>query len=162
MSMKLFIGAVGRMKNGPERALFDNYFDRIHKIGPKVGLNPVQLVEITEAKHAHKAERMRLEAEGLLKMPLKDSRIVVLDEHGKNFSSIGFSEQLKQWRDDGVRQTSFLLGGADGLDRALVAKADMTLSFGTMTWPHMIARILLVEQLYRSISLLSGHPYHRE
>jgi 23S rRNA (pseudouridine1915-N3)-methyltransferase len=162
MSLKLFIGAVGRMKSGPESALFKDYFDRCNKAGPKIGLGPLQVTEITEAKNPHRPERQRLEAQGLAKMPLKNSRIVTLDEHGRGLSSVALSEQLKIWRDDGVPQVSFLLGGPDGLDRTLVKSADLVLSLGPMTWPHMIARILLVEQLYRSISLLSGHPYHRD
>lgn len=162
MSMKLFIGAVGRMKKGSEKDLFDNYFDRCHKIGPQVALTPIQLGEIPEAKHTSKSERQRLEAEGLSKMALGDNRLIVLDEHGKNLSSVKFTGQLQDWRDNGTRQTSFLIGGPDGIDSSLRQRADLVISFGAMTWPHMIARILLVEQLYRSISLLSGHPYHRE
>jgi len=162
MSLKLFIGAVGRMKNGPESALFNDYFDRCNKAGPKIGLGPLQVAEITEAKNPHRSERQRLEALGLAKMPAQNSRIVALDEHGRDLSSVALSDQLKIWRDDGIPQDSFLLGGPDGLDRSIVRSADLVLSFGSMTWPHMIARILLVEQLYRSISLLSGHPYHRD
>ncbi len=161
MSMKLFIGAVGRLKNGPEKALFNDYFDRCNRAGPKIGLGPVQIAEIIEAKHAHKSERQRLEAEGLTKMQLPQSRLVVLDEHGKNLPSVKFANQLKTWRDDGVGQTSFLIGGPDGFDHSIFKKADLVVCFGEMTWPHMLARILLVEQIYRSISLLSGHPYHR-
>ncbi len=159
--MKLFIGAVGRMKSGPETALFKGYYDRCSKVGPKIGLGPIHLAEIVESKNPHKSERQRLEAQGLRKMPIKNSRLIVLDERGRSMSSVAFSTQLESWRDDGVPQASFLIGGPDGLDRSIVNDADLVLSFGPMTWPHMIARILLVEQLYRSISLLSGHPYHR-
>ena len=161
MSMKLFIGAVGRMKNGPENALFKDYYDRCGKAGPKIGLGPMQLAEIVEAKNPHKPERQRLEAQGLTKMLIKNSTLIVLDERGRSLSSVAFSDKLKTWRDDGIAQASFLIGGPDGLERSIVNDADLVLSFGAMTWPHMIARILLVEQLYRSISLLSGHPYHR-
>ena len=161
MSMKLFIGAVGRMKNGPEKALFNTYFERCNNSGPKIGLGPLQLGEIPEAKNPRKSERQRLEAQGLGKMPLQNSVTIVLDEHGQNLTSVAVSSRLEAWRDEGVRQASFLIGGPDGLDRSLIKNADLTLSFGAMTWPHMIVRILLAEQLYRSISLLSGHPYHR-
>ncbi len=159
--MKLFICAVGRMKSGPENALFKDYYDRCSRAGPKIGLGPMHLAEIAESKNLHKPERRRLEAQGLRKMPIKTSRLIVLDERGRSLSSVAFSNQLESWRDDGVPQASFLIGGPDGLDRSIVDDADLVLSFGTMTWPHMLARILLVEQLYRSISLLSGHPYHR-
>ncbi len=149
------------MKNGPEKALFNDYYDRCNKAGLKIGLGPVQLAEIVEAKNPHKSERQRIEAEGLNRMPIQNSRIVVLDEHGRNLTSVALSDQLQCWRDDGVRQASFLIGGPDGLDKSVIGSADLVVSFGTMTWPHMIARILLIEQLYRTISLLSGHPYHR-
>ncbi len=161
MSMKLFIGAVGRMKSGPENALFQDYYDRCSKAGPKIGLGPMRLAEIVESRNPHKPERQRLEAQGLRKMPIKNSRLIALDERGRSLSSVAFSTHLESWRDEGVPQAGFLIGGPDGLDRSIVNDADLVLSFGPMTWPHMIARILLVEQLYRSISLLSGHPYHR-
>ncbi len=162
MSLKLLIGAVGRMKKGPESALFKDYFDRCNKAGPKIGLGPLHVAEITEAKNPHRPERQRLEALGLAKMPLQNSRIIALDEHGRDLSSVALSQQLKTWRDDGIPQVSFLIGGPDGLDQSIIKGADLVLSFGAMTWPHMIVRILLAEQLYRSISLLSGHPYHRD
>jgi len=161
MSMKLFIGCVGRLKNGPEKILFNGYFDRCRKAGPKIGLGPLQLIEIVEAKNSQRPQRLRLEAAGLAKMPIQNSPRIVLDEQGRHLSSTEFSDQLKNWRDAGVRQASFLIGGPDGLDRSIIDNADLVLSLGPMTWPHMIARILLAEQLYRSISLLSGHPYHR-
>jgi len=161
MSLKLFIGAVGRMKNGPEKTLFRTYCERCNKAGPKIGLGPLQCIEIAEAQNPQKPERLRLEAEGLTKMPLHNSHIIALDERGRNLSSVALSDQLKGWRDDGVPQAGFLIGGPDGLDPSVISGADLVVSFGAMTWPHMIARILLVEQLYRSITLLSGHPYHR-
>jgi len=161
MSMKIFIGTVGRMKKGPESTLFQTYFERCNQVGSKIGLGPVQIGESVEARNPSKSERQRLEAESLSKMLPKKSRIIALDENGKNLSSVAFSKHLAAWRDEGIPHASFLIGGPDGLDKSLINEADLVLSLGTMTWPHMIARILLVEQIYRSISLLSGHPYHR-
>jgi 23S rRNA (pseudouridine1915-N3)-methyltransferase len=90
------------------------------------------------------------------------SRTVVLDEKGRSLASMAFAEQLGRWRDEGVRETRFLLGAADGFDAATRERADLLLGFGTMTWPHLLARAMLAEQLFRATSILAGHPYHRE
>ncbi len=89
-------------------------------------------------------------------------RTVVLDERGQQVSSTEFARVLERWRDDGVREARFLIGAADGHEDALRASADLVLGFGPMTWPHMLARVMLVEQLWRATSIAAGHPYHRE
>ena len=91
-----------------------------------------------------------------------DVRLVALDERGKAIDSHGFAQQLIHWRDDGRAGVAFVIGGADGLDPDFVARADLTLSFSPLTWPHQLVRIMLAEQLYRATTILSGHPYHRE
>ncbi|URW75192.1 23S rRNA (pseudouridine(1915)-N(3))-methyltransferase RlmH [Sphingomonas donggukensis] len=97
------------------------------------------------------------------RMPAADgARIVMLDETGETPGSKAFAERLGRWRDDGVRETRFLIGAADGFDDAARGQADMLLSFGRLTWPHMLARAMLAEQLWRATSILAGHPYHRE
>jgi 23S rRNA (pseudouridine1915-N3)-methyltransferase len=88
--------------------------------------------------------------------------VVSLDERGKGIGSEDFARRLSRWRDDGKQAVSFVIGGADGLDPAFVAVADLTLGFSVMTWPHQLVRIMLAEQLYRATTILSGHPYHRE
>ena len=88
--------------------------------------------------------------------------VVALDETGKTLNSVAFAEKLKVWRDEGVRDVAFLIGGADGLDDAVRNRADLVMSFGAMTWPHLLVRGLLAEQIYRAQCILSGHPYHRE
>lgn len=90
------------------------------------------------------------------------AKIVILDEKGPPIGSMAFAERLGRWRDDGVRECRFLIGAADGFDDAARAEADMLLSFGAMTWPHLMARAMLAEQLWRATSILAGHPYHRE
>ena len=105
-----------------------------------------------------------MEAEAdLLRKATTDARpIIALDERGKTLTSPQFAEQLARWRDDGAPEACFLIGGADGLSPALQDQADHALSFGKMVWPHMLARVMLVEQLYRAASILAGSPYHRE
>ena len=94
--------------------------------------------------------------------PLPQSRTVVLDERGAACTTRAFADRLAAWRDDGVRETRFLIGGADGHDDRVRDRADWLVSFGPATWPHLLVRAMLVEQLYRATSLLAGHPYHRE
>ena len=101
------------------------------------------------------------EGEALLAAVPDGARIVALDERGKSQTSEAFAKRLGIWRDDGVRAVAFLIGGADGLDESLRKRADMVVSFGALTWPHMLVRALLAEQLYRAHTILTGHPYHR-
>jgi 23S rRNA (pseudouridine1915-N3)-methyltransferase len=98
------------------------------------------------------------------KMPTLDpgTRRVLLDETGEMLGSLDFARRLERWRDDGVREARFLIGAADGFDDAERAEADMLLSFGRATWPHLLARAMLAEQLFRATSILANHPYHRE
>jgi 23S rRNA (pseudouridine1915-N3)-methyltransferase len=90
------------------------------------------------------------------------TKTIILDEKGKSLGSVAFAEQLGRWRDEGVRETRFLIGAADGFDDTARAQADLLINFGTLTWPHMLARAMLAEQLWRAASILAGHPYHRE
>jgi 23S rRNA (pseudouridine1915-N3)-methyltransferase len=98
---------------------------------------------------------------GVLPDAPPNSRTVLLDERGQNLSSEAFAALLGKWRDDGVRETRFLIGAADGHGDALRQNADLLIAFGAMTWPHMLARAMLAEQLWRATSILAGHPYHR-
>lgn len=146
--------AVGRMKPGPERALFDHYAARLTP--------PPEMREVEEKRNLP-PEKMKLrEAELLLGAIPSGAMIIAMDERGKRLSSLTFAKKLGDWRDEGVRDVAFVIGGADGLDRAVLDKANLTLSLGEMTWPHMLVRGLLAEQLYRANAILSGHPYHRE
>jgi 23S rRNA (pseudouridine1915-N3)-methyltransferase len=151
--MRVTICAVGRLKAGAERDLIEKYTKRIQW--------PFEIVQIEERRKLLPAELKRREQE-LISNAIPDGAIrVALDERGTPMSSSAFSEKLARWRDDG-RDVAFLIGGAGGLAPELRKSADFVLSFGKATWPHMLARVMLVEQIYRAQEILAGHPYHRE
>ena len=155
--MKLRICAVGRLRAGPEKALVDDYLDRFFKTGRALGLGPCDVIEVEDRKGGGKAAEAAL----LQKSIPNGALCVALDERGTPMASPRFAETLLAWRDEGQRDIAFLIGGADGLDPALVARARLTLSFGKMVWPHMLARVMLAEQIYRATTILAGTPYHR-
>lgn len=157
MALKIHICAVGRLRSGPERTLLDDYLDRFDKTGRALGLGPVKLHEVEDRKGGGMAAEAQLLA-GVLP---KGARICTMDERGKLMSSPEFAQQMARLRDDGAGDLAFIIGGADGIDPSLRSRADMSLSFGKMVWPHMLARVMLSEQLYRAASILAGSPYHR-
>ena len=155
--MKLHLCAVGRLRAGPERALVDDYLQRLDRTGRPLGLGPVTEHEVEDKRGGGMA------AEGpLLARAIPDgAALCVLDERGKLMSSPEFAQALAGWRDGGRQDAAFVIGGADGVDPALRARADLVISFGRMVWPHMLVRVMLAEQLYRAATILSGSPYHR-
>jgi 23S rRNA (pseudouridine1915-N3)-methyltransferase len=160
--LRVGIIAVGRMKQGPERELVARYLDRAVATGKPLGLTGFAVAELPESRASSAPARKADEARAI-EAALPDGGIAIaLDEHGKSLASDDFARRLAGWRDDGRAATNFLIGGADGLDPDLLATASMTLSFSPLTWPHQLVRIMLAEQLYRAITILSGHPYHRE
>lgn len=159
--MRLKIGCIGRMKSGAEKDLFDRYVDRARKSGRPIGVNDVALVEFPESRASRSLDRKREEADALLGQLDSKSKLIVLDEHGKSLSSEVFSSKLFSWVDDGVGEIVFAIGGADGHGDDILQRADLKLAMGAMTWPHQLVRILLAEQIYRAITIRSGHPYHR-
>jgi 23S rRNA (pseudouridine1915-N3)-methyltransferase len=159
--MRLEIHAVGRLKSGPERELAGRYLDRLARAGPQVGLEFGGVTEHAESRAKHPTQRLREEAEKLFGQLDAGAALVVLDETGRNIGSESFARTLGRMRDDGRPAASFVIGGPDGLDATLRGKADLVVSFGAMTWPHQVVRLLLAEQLYRAAAILSGHPYHR-
>lgn len=150
--MNIVVAAVGRAKPGAERDLFDQYLARLPW---RVALKEIEI----KKEMALEARRTR-EAEALLAAAPAGARIVALDERGKAETSDAFAKRLGRWRDDGVG-VAFLIGGADGLDESVRKSTDAVLSFGGLTWPHMLVRAMLAEQLYRAHTILTGHPYHR-
>jgi 23S rRNA (pseudouridine1915-N3)-methyltransferase len=150
--------AVGRMKSGPVRDLYDHYVGRLGH-GP---LGPLALKEIEERRSLSPEELKRREADRLLGAVPKGARLIALDEAGKVLTSADFAALLGRWRDEGVADVAFLVGGAEGLDPSVREAAALVLSLGPMTWPHLLTRALIAEQLYRAQSILTGHPYHRE
>lgn len=151
--MRVLIAAVGRMKAGPYRALCDEYASRMTW--------PMTIREVEIRKPLAVDERRRQEAALLRALIPPGARRVVLDERGASVSSEDFARRLGDWRDQSVSDAVFLIGGADGVDQSLRNDADLVLSLGLMTWPHMLVRGMLAEQLYRAQQILAGHPYHR-
>lgn len=151
--MRLTLIAAGRWRKGPLPELFDDYAKRLSW--------PLELKEVVARKPLEGAELARAEGELLLAQVPREAMLVVLDAGGRTLSSEAFARQLGEWRDGGVREAAFVIGGADGLAPEVLARADLGLSLGVMTWPHMLVRVLLAEQLYRAQAILQGHPYHR-
>ena len=154
--MRVRIAAVGRLKSGPEADLTRDYLDRFDKTGRSLGLGPLSLHEVEARKSGMTAEAVLLE-----KVIGAANPVCILDERGKVMTSPDFADLLASWRDQGRAEVAFVIGGADGIDPALRARADTALSFGKMVWPHMLVRVMLAEQLYRAASILAGSPYHR-
>jgi len=139
--MLLHIVARGRIGRGPEAELVERYLKRVTW--------PTKMTELPDTG-------------GKVPDVVPGTRVVLLDETGENLPSRILAERLGAWRDDGVREARFMIGAADGFDDAQRAGADMLLSFGRATWPHLMARAMLAEQLWRAASILANHPYHRE
>jgi len=156
--VRVTVAAVGRAKAGPARDLFEQYAARLTR-GP---LGPLTLKEGEAKGTLPPAELRRREAELLLAAVPAGAPIVALDERGQALASIEFAGRLGRWRDAGTADLAFLIGGAEGLDERVRDQAEMVLSLGPPTWPHLLVRALLAEQLFRSASILTGHPYHRE
>jgi 23S rRNA (pseudouridine1915-N3)-methyltransferase len=159
--MLIAVHAVGRMKAGPEQELAARFFERLEKSGPAIGLEFSGVSEIAEGRAQSADERRRDEAARLRAQLTKGAALVLLDERGKNISSQEFANRIGALRDGGRRAAAFVIGGPDGLDPALRGEAELVLSFGQLTWPHQLVRVMLAEQLYRAVTILSGHPYHR-
>jgi 23S rRNA (pseudouridine1915-N3)-methyltransferase len=158
--MRVSIAAVGRLKDGPERELFARYWERLEGLGRKHALGPLSLTEIAESRASSATARCNEEATKLVG-GLGSGALVRLDAGGRQFSSEAFAADLRRMRDGGVPGVTFLLGGPDGHGDAVSTRPSSVLSLGLMTLPHGLARVVLVEQLYRAATLLAGHPYHR-
>ncbi|WP_375677941.1 23S rRNA (pseudouridine(1915)-N(3))-methyltransferase RlmH [Bartonella sp. AP72JLCBS] len=159
--MQISIFAVGRMKSGAEQKLVQHYLDCFSKISGDIGFHLKKLQEIPESRAQTVYQRMEEEGRKLIEFLPEKCRLIVLDERGESISSISFSEKLRRYRDEGIRDVVIALGGPDGHNEQIRKRADFLLSFGLMTWPHQIARILLTEQLYRAVTIENNHPYHR-
>lgn len=155
--MRLHLCAVGRLRRGPERAMVDDYTRRIERSGRSLGLGPLTEHEVEDRRGGG----MEGEAALLARAIPPGAPVVALDERGRMVDSPGLAALLAQWRDGGRSDAAFVIGGADGLLPALRDGADVALSFGPMVWPHALVRVMLAEQLYRAVTILSGSPYHR-
>jgi len=159
--MQLVITAVGRLKAGPEQDLLARYLKLAVAAGRPVGMQVAQVIEISESKAPSTLRRKADEAERLLTACRGAAVRIALDEYGKAVGSVAFAELLRQHRDAGDKAMAFLIGGPDGHGDAVLGSASIRLSLGPMTLPHGLSRIVLAEQIYRAITILSGHPYHR-
>ena len=155
--MKVHICAVGRLRAGPERELVADYARRFDRTGRALALGPLMITEVEDKKSAG----MVAEAELLTRSLPAGAVLVTLDERGRVLTSSEFAGLIVGWRDGGRQDLAFVIGGADGIDPALRDRAEVSVSFGAMVWPHMLVRVMLAEQLYRAASILAGLPYHR-
>jgi 23S rRNA (pseudouridine1915-N3)-methyltransferase len=155
--MRLTICAVGRLRSGPERALVDDYLERFNRTGRSIGLGPASVAEVDDRRGGG----MSAEAELLSRSLPARAVVCCLDQRGEMLTSQGFAGALAGWRDGGRTDAAFVIGGADGVDPSLRQRADLVVSLGPMVWPHLLARVLLAEQLYRAATILVGTPYHR-
>lgn len=159
--MRLTVAAIGRLRNGPEYELAALYLKRTEQLGRRVGLRDVELVEVRESRARELSKRMIEESIAIANVIPDKAAIVLLDERGENLDSAALAAQLAKWRDAGRPAAVFIVGGDDGLAPALRERATLCLAFGAATWPHQLVRAMLLEQLYRAVTILAGHPYHR-
>ena len=159
--MRLIVAAVGRLKRGPETELSERYRKRAAQTGRHLGLRDVEIIEIRESRADDAGKRMLEESIALASIIPQGAAVALLDVKGETIDSAGLAGLLAKWRADDRPAAVFLIGGADGLAASLRDKANLRLSFGAATWPHQLVRVMLLEQLYRATTILTGHPYHR-
>ena len=164
--MQLEIIAIGRMKKGADTELYERYFSRMLSLSTKNGFSLTKIYEVLESRASDSLARKKEEGQKILKLIKDEDFLILLDEGGKNLTSTEFAQLIGYQRDNSFGHNSgrmvFAIGGADGHDKMIKSRANLFLSFGKMTWPHQIVRILLAEQLYRAMTILANHPYHRQ
>lgn len=156
--MRLLVTAVGRLRDSPEAALTADYLARAAASGRSLGFKSADLIEV-EGKPPGDA---RAEAAALFKATPDGAKTILLDERGAEWTSRQLAERLARWRDDGVTHACFWIGGADGVSQSVKDQADEKLALGRQTWPHRLVRVMISEQIYRAVTILSGNPYHRD
>jgi 23S rRNA (pseudouridine1915-N3)-methyltransferase len=159
--MRLWIYAIGQARGSSEGALVEDFIDRARKIGRGMGFPAVAVEELPVSRARDVATRMKEEGERLCDRLPEGAHIVLLDAKGKGMTSEDFADFLGALRDAGTRDLAFVIGGPDGLGPLPGKKSGRSLAFGPQTWPHLLARVLLAEQIYRAFTILAGHPYHR-
>jgi 23S rRNA (pseudouridine1915-N3)-methyltransferase len=152
--VRIRILCIGRLKDGPERELVDDYLARALKAGKPLGYRGVEEIELNSSNRDDEGRRLLAKHGGGV--------LVRLDERGEAWTSQNLSQRLARWRDAGEDAVSFVIGGADGTSDAIAKAARHTISFGPQTWPHRLVRVMLAEQVYRALSIEAGSPYHRE
>ena len=159
--MRVIVVAVGRLKQGPERELAERYRKRAVAAGRGAGLQAFDVVEIKESRAGEASRRMLEESIAIANVIPERAVTVILDERGENISSASLAQRMRSWRGEGCSALALVVGGHDGLAPTLREKASLAISFGAATWPHQLIRIMVMEQLYRAMTILAGHPYHR-
>lgn len=155
--LRVHLCVVGRLRAGPERDLIDDYTRRFNAAGKALGLGPLVEHEVEDKRGGG----MGAEAALLARAVPEGAVLVCLDERGAEWTSPDLAARMADWRDQGRGDLAFVIGGADGIDPGLRGRADVTLRLGRMVWPHMLARVMLAEQIYRAATILAGSPYHR-
>jgi len=156
--VRILIAAVGRLRGGPEADLTADYLVRAAAAGRALGFKSVDLTEVEGKPPGNPRD----EAGALFRATPDDARKILLDERGAEWSSRQLAEKLARWRDDGLPAACFWIGGADGAAQSVKDQADEKLAFGRQTWPHRLVRVMISEQIYRAVTILSGNPYHRD
>ena len=159
--MRIVVAAVGRLKQGPERELAERYRKRASDAGRSAGLSAFDIVEIKESRAGDAGRRMLEESIAIANIVPDRAVTVILDERGENLSSAVIAGRLQDWQRQDKPAVVFIIGAAGGLAPSLREKASLAIAFGATTWPHQLIRIMLLEQLYRAVTILTGHPYHR-
>ena len=160
--MRIVLAAVGRLKQGPERELAERYRKRAADAGRGAGLSAFDIVEIKESRAGDADRRMLEESIAIANIIPERAVSVILDAQGQSLTSVSFASSLRDWRNQNTPAAVFIIGAADGLAPSLREQASLAMSFGAATWPHQLVRIMLLEQLYRAVTILAGHPYHRD
>lgn len=155
--MKIVLRASGLMKSGPERELVDDYLNRARHLGRGLGLTDISESAIDTRSAKSRADETRTILSGYA-----GARIIVLDERGKSLTSRQMAQHITNWRDSAESQIVFAIGGADGFEPAEMPAGAVKWSFGTQVWPHKLVRVMMAEQIYRSLSIMAGTPYHRD
>lgn len=159
--MKFTLAAIGRLKAGPERELFDHYAKLAGAVAPSARISGFAVREFNEGRARNVEERRAEEARALREAAGKGAWLCALDERGAAVTSAGWAAEIARARDGGASAYAVVIGGPDGLDESLRASARSVVSFGALTWPHQLARVMAAEQVYRCFTILCGHPYHR-
>jgi 23S rRNA (pseudouridine1915-N3)-methyltransferase len=156
--LRIIIAAVGRLRDLPEAAMSADYIARAAAAGRQLGFKSVELVEVEGKPQGDP----RSEASALYRATPDGARKILLDERGAEWTSRQLAEKLARWRDDGAPAAVFWIGGAGGVSQSVKDQADEKLAFGRQTWPHRLVRVMISEQIYRAVTILSGNPYHRD
>ena len=159
--MRLQVLAIGRLKAGPEKTLAEDYQARLEGLGRKAGVTRLTVTDFAESQAQTASQRQDEEAKVLAGALAPKAFTMVLDERGKTLTSVDFSKLLQRHLDQGTADLAFLIGGPDGHSAATRKSAGQLLSLGEMTWPHRLVRVMLLEQIYRAVTIMVNHPYHR-